>query len=153
MCDWILPGPGRTGDGSAGVQSLRAVFCYINARQNGRLPCPGGMTPGAFAAGRARIRACDAASRPAGSARFALRHIRDGWVARIRSIGRERDRMDVRVGDILIMKKNHPCGGNRFLVLRSGMDFRIRCVGCGREVMVPRLKAEKNIKRIERPEP
>ena len=61
--------------------------------------------------------------------------------------------MDVRVGDILVMKKNHPCGENRFLVLRSGMDFRIRCVGCGREVMVPRLKAEKNIKRIEREEP
>ena len=60
--------------------------------------------------------------------------------------------MDVRVGDRLIMKKNHPCGGNEFEVLRIGMDFRIRCVGCGREVMVPRVKVEKNIKRIVRPE-
>ena len=60
--------------------------------------------------------------------------------------------MDVRVGDVLTMKKKHPCGGSHFLVLRSGMDFRIRCVGCGREVMVPRLKCEKNIKSIERPE-
>ncbi len=59
--------------------------------------------------------------------------------------------MDVRVGDILTMKKKHPCGGNRFLVLRSGMDFRIRCIGCGHEVMVPRLKCEKNIKNIARP--
>lgn len=60
--------------------------------------------------------------------------------------------MDVRVGDRLIMKKNHPCGGNEFEVLRIGMDFRIRCIGCGREVMVPRVKVEKNIKRIVRPE-
>ena len=58
--------------------------------------------------------------------------------------------MDVRVGDIRVMKKQHPCGENTFLVLRSGMDFRIRCTGCGREVMVPRAKAEKNIKSIIR---
>ena len=56
--------------------------------------------------------------------------------------------MDVRVGDILTMKKPHPCGGNTFLVLRSGMDFRIRCTKCGREVLVPRSKAERNIKTI-----
>ena len=60
--------------------------------------------------------------------------------------------MDVRVGDKLVMKKNHPCGSNEFDVLRIGMDFRIRCVGCGREVMVPRVKVEKNIKRIVRAE-
>ena len=60
--------------------------------------------------------------------------------------------MDVRVGDRLLMKKNHPCGGNTFEVLRSGMDFRIRCEKCGREVMVPRAKAEKNIKKIIREE-
>jgi len=61
-------------------------------------------------------------------------------------------RMDVQVGDILEMKKPHPCGSRRFLVLRSGMDFKIRCTGCGHEVMVPRVKAEKNIKKIIRPE-
>ena len=60
--------------------------------------------------------------------------------------------MDVQVGDILEMKKPHPCGGRRFLVLRSGMDFKIRCTGCGHEVMVPRVKAEKNIKKIIRQE-
>ena len=58
--------------------------------------------------------------------------------------------MDVRVGDVLTMKKAHPCGGNTFLVLRSGMDFRIKCLTCGHEVMVPRAKAEKNIKNITR---
>ncbi len=47
--------------------------------------------------------------------------------------------MDVQVGDILEMKKPHPCGSRRFLVLRSGMDFKIRCTGCGHEVMVPRV--------------
>ncbi len=50
------------------------------------------------------------------------------------------------------MKKNHPCGNNEFLVTRAGMDFRIRCTKCGREVMVPRLKVEKNIKKIIREE-
>ena len=58
--------------------------------------------------------------------------------------------MDVRVGDILVLKKEHPCGEKRFLVLRSGMDFRLRCTKCGREVMVPRAKIEKNIKNIIR---
>ena len=60
--------------------------------------------------------------------------------------------MDVQVGDILELKKPHPCGSRRFLVLRSGMDFKIRCTGCGHEVMVPRVKAEKNIKKIIRQE-
>ena len=60
--------------------------------------------------------------------------------------------MDVRVGDVLRMKKPHPCGSLEFTVLRVGMDFKIRCNGCGREVMIPRLKCEKNIKKILRSE-
>lgn len=60
--------------------------------------------------------------------------------------------MDVRVGDVLLMKKNHPCGCNRFYVLRSGMDFKIKCENCGHEIMVPRVKAEKNIRKIIREE-
>ena len=58
--------------------------------------------------------------------------------------------MDVRLGDILVMKKDHPCGSRQWLVLRTGMDFRLRCTGCGHEVMLPRSKAEKNIRQIER---
>lgn len=58
--------------------------------------------------------------------------------------------MDVRVGDVLEMKKQHPCGTKQFAVLRSGMDFRLRCCGCGREFLIPRSKAEKNIKKIIR---
>lgn len=58
--------------------------------------------------------------------------------------------MDVRVGDILRMKKKHPCGATDFNVLRSGMDFRLQCVGCGRQFLIARSKAEKNISKIIR---
>ena len=57
--------------------------------------------------------------------------------------------MDIRLGDKLEMKKNHPCGSREFEVLRIGMDFRLRCLGCGHEMMLPRLKAEKNIRRVK----
>lgn len=57
--------------------------------------------------------------------------------------------MNVNIGDILIMKKPHPCGNREFEVLRIGADFKIRCTGCGREVMIARAKAEKNIKAIK----
>ncbi len=56
--------------------------------------------------------------------------------------------MEVHVGDTLEMRKAHPCGSHAWLVLRVGMDFRIRCAGCGHELMAPRRKIEKNIKRI-----
>ena len=60
--------------------------------------------------------------------------------------------MDIRVQDILVMKKAHPCGDKRWEVLRTGMDFRLRCLGCGHEVMTPRAKVEKNIKKVLRGE-
>ena len=59
--------------------------------------------------------------------------------------------MDIRPSDILTMKKKHPCGRSRMFVLRSGMDFKLRCEGCGHEFMVPRSKIEKNVKAVERP--
>ena len=58
--------------------------------------------------------------------------------------------MDIRLKDVLVMKKAHPCGEKRWLVLRTGADFRQKCQGCGHEVMVPRFKAKKNIRTIER---
>ena len=58
--------------------------------------------------------------------------------------------MDIRLNDVLVMKKPHPCGGTRFSVLRSGMDFKLQCEKCGHLVEVPRSKAEKNIKQIIR---
>lgn len=60
--------------------------------------------------------------------------------------------MDIRVGDILIMKKQHPCGSARWQVLRVGADFRLRCLGCGHEVMGTRSKFERNVSKIERNE-
>ena len=60
--------------------------------------------------------------------------------------------MDIRLGDVLVMKKPHPCGERRWQVLRTGMDFRLRCLGCGREVLLPRSRAEKNIKEVQRDE-
>ncbi len=56
--------------------------------------------------------------------------------------------MDINVGDIIQMKKNHPCGSNVFTVKRIGMDFKIVCNGCGHEVMLPRKTVEKSIKKI-----
>ncbi len=58
--------------------------------------------------------------------------------------------MDIRPGDILIMKKEHPCGEKCWEVLRIGADFRLKCLGCGHEVMIPRFKAEKNIKSVRK---
>ena len=58
--------------------------------------------------------------------------------------------MEIALNDILIMKKQHPCGEKRWLVLRVGADFRLRCLGCGHEVMVARSKTEKNIRNIQR---
>lgn len=60
--------------------------------------------------------------------------------------------MDIRLQDILEMKKAHPCGEKRWLVLRIGADFRLRCLGCGREIMIPRFKAEKMLRTIQRAE-
>ena len=60
--------------------------------------------------------------------------------------------MDIHVGDVLELKKEHPCGSRRWLVLRVGMDFKLRCLGCGHELMLPRSKAEKSIKRVLRTE-
>lgn len=58
--------------------------------------------------------------------------------------------MDIQVGDILTMKKAHPCGEKRWLCLRTGADLRIRCMGCGHELMAPRFRIEKNIRAVER---
>ncbi len=59
--------------------------------------------------------------------------------------------MDINVGDILVMKKEHPCGSKEWEVLRTGADIRIKCMGCGHQVMSPRKNVEKNIKSILKP--
>ncbi|HIU63949.1 MAG TPA: DUF951 domain-containing protein [Candidatus Avacidaminococcus intestinavium] len=50
------------------------------------------------------------------------------------------------VGDVVRMKKAHPCGSYEWLITRTGMDFGLKCRGCGRFVMIPRIKFEKGVK-------
>lgn len=54
--------------------------------------------------------------------------------------------MDLHIGDVIKMKKPHPCGSNQWKILRTGIDFRLECVGCGRQVMVTRKMVEKNFR-------
>ena len=56
--------------------------------------------------------------------------------------------MDLRLHDKVELKKPHPCGSTRWEILRVGMDIKLRCQGCGHELMLPRSKAEKAIKKI-----
>ena len=58
--------------------------------------------------------------------------------------------MDIQVGATLVLKKPHPCGSFEWEVLRVGADFRLKCLGCGHQVMGPRSRTEKKIKQISR---
>jgi len=49
------------------------------------------------------------------------------------------------VGDIITMKKTHPCGSNKWEIIRVGVDFKIKCKGCGHIVMISRIKFEKGV--------
>lgn len=52
----------------------------------------------------------------------------------------------LQIGDVIKMKKQHPCGTNEWSILRTGMDFRLKCEGCGRQVMLARKLVEKNFR-------
>ncbi|ASW44403.1 DUF951 domain-containing protein [Clostridium isatidis] len=52
------------------------------------------------------------------------------------------------LGDIVQMKKEHPCGNNKFEITRLGADIKIKCIECGRIVMLPRSKFQKNAKKL-----
>ena len=56
--------------------------------------------------------------------------------------------MDINVGDIVKLKKQHPCGSKEWEVLRVGADFRLKCCGCEHQIMIPRRQIEKNIREI-----
>ena len=58
--------------------------------------------------------------------------------------------MDLRLNQRVELKKQHPCGGKVWTVLRVGMDIKLRCERCGHELMLPRSKAEKSIKKVIR---
>ena len=56
--------------------------------------------------------------------------------------------MEIEVGNIIRLKKKHPCGSMEWEVLRTGADFRLKCLGCGHQIMVPRKPVEKNVRQI-----
>ena len=56
------------------------------------------------------------------------------------------------VGDIVRLKKAHPCGSTEWSILRVGADFRLKCCGCGRQVMMSRPLVEKNTREVRKPE-
>ena len=60
--------------------------------------------------------------------------------------------MDLQLGDIIKMKKAHPCGSQEWKVLRVGADFRLQCMGCGHQVMMARRLVEKNVRGVRREE-
>lgn len=57
--------------------------------------------------------------------------------------------MDYAVGQIVRLKKQHPCGSFEWEILRVGADFRLKCTGCGHQIMIPRKQVEKNTKEIK----
>ncbi|TCK99738.1 hypothetical protein EDC19_0096 [Natranaerovirga hydrolytica] len=57
--------------------------------------------------------------------------------------------MQLNVGDIVTLKKLHPCGSKDWEILRTGIDIKLKCLGCNHLIMVPRKKIEKNIKAIQ----
>ena len=57
---------------------------------------------------------------------------------------------DYAVGDIVKLKKKHPCGAFEWEILRVGADFRMKCVGCGHQIMVPRTLVEKNTRGLRK---
>lgn len=61
--------------------------------------------------------------------------------------------MNINIGDILTMKKQHPCGSKDWEVIRIGADFKLKCCGCAHVVMLPRSKAEKNVRKINGEKP
>lgn len=52
------------------------------------------------------------------------------------------------LNDVVEMKKQHPCGENKWKIIRMGMDIRMRCLGCDHRVMLPRRDFEKRIKQV-----
>ena len=58
--------------------------------------------------------------------------------------------MDYEVGDIVKLKKQHPCGSKEWRILRVGADFRLECMGCSHQIMIPRKQVEKNTRGLRK---
>ena len=62
------------------------------------------------------------------------------------------EKLNYEVGDIVKLKKQHPCGSYEWEILRVGADFRLKCTGCGHQIMIARKLVEKNTKELKKPE-
>ena len=62
----------------------------------------------------------------------------------------EKERLNYEVGDTVRLKKKHPCGSFEWEILRVGADFRLKCAGCGHQIMIPRKQVEKNTKELRK---
>ena len=60
------------------------------------------------------------------------------------------ERLEYQTGDVVRLKKQHPCGTSEWEILRVGMDFKLKCTGCGHQIMLPRRQVEKNTKEIKK---
>lgn len=58
--------------------------------------------------------------------------------------------LEYQTGDVVRLKKQHPCGTSEWEILRVGMDFKLKCTGCGHQIMLPRRQVEKNTKEIKK---
>lgn len=67
-----------------------------------------------------------------------------------KAFGLREQNMDFEVGDIVKLKKKHPCGSQEWEILRVGADFRLKCAGCGHQIMVPRKLVEKNVRAVKK---
>lgn len=56
--------------------------------------------------------------------------------------------LDLQVGNIIELKKQHPCGSKNFEILRTGADFRIKCLGCEKQIWIPRRELERRVRKI-----
>lgn len=63
------------------------------------------------------------------------------------------ERKQFQLGDVVMMKKAHPCGTNEMEIIRMGMDIRVRCLGCQHSVLIPRAKFESKMKKVLRSAP
>lgn len=57
--------------------------------------------------------------------------------------------LNYELGDIVTLKKGHPCGENQWEILRTGVDIKLKCLGCERQIMIPRIDFEKRVRKIK----
>ncbi len=73
-------------------------------------------------------------------------------IVRVDNNGGNMDRAipNYELGDFIKLKKRHPCGSQEWEILRIGADFRLKCLGCGHQIMMPRRQVEKNTKEVRK---